>query len=742
MFNLKANIINTEQLRLAKEKLVQASLGNSNSTQSLSKTLPPSQSSQQLFQKNPRMANAYNPLAESHKNITIKKILHEMERDLNQVEEENYQIVKEQAEQRLLKANPKLAQQRQKQLEKEQIYQFELQGPGSPDKGNNMFKSQMGDQQKHTIKKLIKDVQNDEIQVLNGQFKATIKLSKFEDDDKDKEKPMYTYQQHRVYLKKKGVSYFEKYEPVKKESDSGNQESKYHHLEEVNMKEIMEQKVVEQEALDALNSIKLQRNLSLPQLGENKAKRNKMQSVKQQQDKVIFDEVFINPRTKQLQQVIHKHKQQQQNLIQNSLSLSQKVGANGSLPPLNGSGANMDRLGTAQRHLEGRASANAFVQDRKQRITQDKQNLEVSALLQSKRLMEQSEKIFDQELKNMNTHDGLGNSLPKDQRLNTAYSRQSNDESEMLDFYDPNNQGENQHADDIVKIVMRKFNSSAKLQNSTSFFTQQIQVQPPDGLINSIGNNVKDASWAPSIPISTNFIKQQSLKDITLRAKAGVQAGDIQKEAHMAFALGNLNENEKNYKKSIKFYKRFFFCARILEDPVGASLGLNRLGVMYHKLKNYDNENVFASYYNLGISYRLMRDFDTSIKNFKQALEWSQQHQEFESECISNGQLGNCLRVAIQLKNKKLSLDCLLCLGYIAFTSEQFKIAKNYFHKAFADAQSLNDRELAEQCMCNMGIAMGNISVNNMKKNFSVEVLKTVQKQESEDDDEEIETEQ
>jgi hypothetical protein len=55
----------------------------------------------------------------------------------------------------------------------------------------------------------------------------------------------------------------------------------------------------------------------------------------------------------------------------------------------------------------------------------------------------------------------------------------------------------------------------------------------------------------------------------------------------MAFALGNLNENEKNYKKAIKFYKRFFFCARILEDPVGASLGLNRLGVMYHKLKNY-----------------------------------------------------------------------------------------------------------------------------------------------------------
>jgi len=148
-------------------------------------------------------------------------------------------------------------------------------------------------------------------------------------------------------------------------------------------------------------------------------------------------------------------------------------------------------------------------------------------------------------------------------------------------------QGESSHLDDIVRIVLKKFNSNAHVSNSSSFFTQQIQVQPPEGLINSIGGNVKDASWAPSIPLSTAFLKQSSLKDITLRAKAGVQAGDIQKEAHMAFALGSLNEEEKNYKKAIKFYKRFFFCARILEDPVGASLGLNRLGVMYHKLKNY-----------------------------------------------------------------------------------------------------------------------------------------------------------
>jgi tetratricopeptide (TPR) repeat protein len=108
----------------------------------------------------------------------------------------------------------------------------------------------------------------------------------------------------------------------------------------------------------------------------------------------------------------------------------------------------------------------------------------------------------------------------------------------------------------------------------------------------------------------------------------------------MAFALGNLNEDAKDYKKAVKFYKRFFFCARILEDPVGASLGLNRLGVMYHKLKNYskslytkltsptakalqfhlkhkqftDNENLFSAYYNVGISLRLLKRYDEAIE--------------------------------------------------------------------------------------------------------------------------------
>ena len=107
----------------------------------------------------------------------------------------------------------------------------------------------------------------------------------------------------------------------------------------------------------------------------------------------------------------------------------------------------------------------------------------------------------------------------------------------------------------------------------------------------------------------------------------------------MAFCLGSLNEAKKDLKKAIKFYKRFYFCARILEDPVGASLALNRLGVAYHKLPaaNYkksllfhekhleqtDKENIFASYYNIGIIQRIEGSYEKSVKSFTQALAWA-----------------------------------------------------------------------------------------------------------------------
>lgn len=93
--------------------------------------------------------------------------------------------------------------------------------------------------------------------------------------------------------------------------------------------------------------------------------------------------------------------------------------------------------------------------------------------------------------------------------------------------------------------------------------------------------------WAPSIPSMQIKKTKTSLSDLMLRAKGGIQAGDIPKEAHMAFYLGVLNEEDKNYGEALKFYKKYFLSAKLLQDIYGTELALNRIGVLYSNIDDY-----------------------------------------------------------------------------------------------------------------------------------------------------------
>ena len=246
------------------------------------------------------------------------------------------------------------------------------------------------------------------------------------------------------------------------------------------------------------------------------------------------------------------------------------------------------------------------------------------------------------------------------------------------------------------------------------YFSQQIQVQPPEGLNASVAAPLTPGGgWAPSIPAGNNSLSQANLKDMTMRATAGVQAGDVQKEAHMSYCLGVLNEQKKSYKEAAKFYKRFFFCARLLDDPIGAALGLNRLGVLYHNMNKHskalqfhlkhleltDKDNRFAALYNLGITHRTLACFTDSLAVLNQALAWARERQDTESECISLGQMGltvqlqgdvnasfeyfqMSLKLAQRLKSEKLQLDTLLVLGELAFTLQKLSTAVSFYGAA------------------------------------------------------------
>lgn len=129
-----------------------------------------------------------------------------------------------------------------------------------------------------------------------------------------------------------------------------------------------------------------------------------------------------------------------------------------------------------------------------------------------------------------------------------------------------------------------------------------------------------------------------TLSDLLLRAKGGIQVGDIPKEAHMAFYLGMLNEDEKKYSEALKFYKKYFLSAKLLQDIYGTELALNRIAVVYSNIDDYaqslyynskhkeittHNINGFVAYFNNGICHRMLGDIEDSLTNFQKALEFA-----------------------------------------------------------------------------------------------------------------------
>ncbi len=75
----------------------------------------------------------------------------------------------------------------------------------------------------------------------------------------------------------------------------------------------------------------------------------------------------------------------------------------------------------------------------------------------------------------------------------------------------------------------------------------------------------------------------------------------------------------------------------MMDDPIGSSLALNKIGVAYYKKRKVakslkfhekhcefsDRENVFAAYYNIGLSHRILTNYTSAIEFFYKALEWA-----------------------------------------------------------------------------------------------------------------------
>ena len=280
-------------------------------------------------------------------------------------------------------------------------------------------------------------------------------------------------------------------------------------------------------------------------------------------------------------------------------------------------------------------------------------------------------------------------------------------------------------------------NKSSPETTKKNYFNQLIQIRPPEGINAVVASPLMESKgWAPSIP-SVNIDKlNTNLKDLMIRAKGGIKNNDIIKEAHMAFYLGIMNEEEKKYESALKFYKKYFLSTKLLQDIYGTELALNRIAVLFSNIFDFEqsiyynekhkeitthNLNGFVAYYNCGICYRVLENFEKSIENFQTALKMSEEENDLESYTLCLAQLAICFIFIGDIdsfiehsnefseKNKSLGhiemdLEIQILSGYVYNYKNDLDKAKDFYKSSLQNALLCENERYKQVSLCNIGI--------------------------------------
>ena len=65
-----------------------------------------------------------------------------------------------------------------------------------------------------------------------------------------------------------------------------------------------------------------------------------------------------------------------------------------------------------------------------------------------------------------------------------------------------------------------------------------------------------------------------------------------------------------------------------------------------------------------------------------------------------------------------MQLECLLCMAYINFDKKDWQQAQYRFDEAYDVAKECKETHIAEQCLCNSGIASGHAIMEEKQKIF------------------------
>ena len=420
---------------------------------------------------------------------------------------------------------------------------------------------------------------------------------------------------------------------------------------------------------------------------------------KRQEGKAIFYDIFIKPKEQKIKEIIDKRNQKTKSTVTTKqiekTYISNKINSEGKILGMNGQGPQIQydfRAFTTNKPIEDLQTQKSDTDTKK---------------------VEKKIKSSEKKFKNIEI-------LQKN--FNIFFKKEQNIDITLL----------NKFLHD--KYILTRNSSDTTKKN---YFNQLIQIRPPEGINAVVASPLMESKgWAPSIP-SVNIDKlNTNLKDLMIRAKGGIKNNDIIKEAHMAFYLGIMNEEEKKYENALKFYKKYFLSAKLLQDIYGTELALNRIAVLFSNIFDFEqsiyynekhkeitthNLNGFVAFYNCGVCYRVLENFEKSIENFEQALKMSADENDLESYTLCLAQLaisyifiGN-IESFIEHSNEfseknrslghiEMDLEMQILSGYIYNYTGDLDVSKDFYKKSLKNSLLCENERYKHVSLCNIGI--------------------------------------
>ena len=479
---------------------------------------------------------------------------------------------------------------------------------------------------------------------------------------------------------------------------------------------------------------------------------------KRQEGKAIFYDIFIKPKEQKIKEIIDKRNKKTKAAVTTKqiekTYISNKINSDGKILGMNGQGPQIQfdfRAFTTNKPIE---ELDAIKTETEIKLTTQK-NLKTSEA----NIPPLSEKKFK-------------NTEILQKNFDIYFKKEKNVDISLLNTFLHD------------KYILNKNSPDTTKKN---YFNQLIQIRPPEGINAVVASPLMESKgWAPSIP-SVNIDKlNTNLKDLMIRAKGGIKNNDIIKEAHMAFYLGIMNEEEKKYESALKFYKKYFLSTKLLQDIYGTELALNRIAVLFSNIFDFEqsiyynekhkeitthNLNGFVAYYNCGICYRVLENFEKSIENFQQALKMSEEESDLESYTLCLAQLAICFIFIGDIdafiehsnefseKNKSLGhiemdLEIQILSGYVYNYKNDLDKAKDFYKSSLQNSLLCENERYKHVSLCNIGIIEAdkhiddfwanlgdpelskNIDFNNYENN---ELIEELQEQEEQKDVKQIE---